>query len=100
MAGDRAGVSCSRAGDWNPGSRSHYLLRRWLAAIRRAAALAFTRVLAFAAIVTRLATPLALTGVLALASVLIRLGLTHLQRNARFPGWSCRVGRGGERAAH
>ena len=68
-----------------PALEATTLLRRWFAAIGRAAALAFTRVLGFAAIVTRLATPLALTGVLALATVLIRL-LAHLQRNARFPG--------------
>src|SRR5262245_7451098 len=55
------------------------LLRRVVAAVRRAAALAFALVLAFAGVLVRLAAALAFAGVLSLAGVLIgrrRIGHT------------------------
>ena len=87
-------------GNRTPALEDTTLLRFWLAAIGRAAALALARVLTFAAVITRLAAPFALTGVLALASMLILCRLLGMQRDARLHGRNCRVGCGSERTAH
>jgi len=72
-----------------PGNRTPVLedttlLRRWFAAIGRAATLSFAGVLCLATIVAGFATALALTGVLALAGVLVFLTGILLKRNASF----------------
>ena len=67
-----------------PALEATILLRRWFAAIGRAATLPFARVLSLATIVAGFATALALTGVLALAGVLVFLTGILLKRNASF----------------
>ncbi len=72
-----------------------------MAAIRRATAFAFARVLAFAAVVTRLTATLAFARIRTLAGVLVFVFLlAHFEQDARFAVRSCGVRLHGERSAH
>lgn len=55
-----------------------------MAAVRRATAFAFARVLAFAAVVARLTATLAFARVFTFAAVFVAHLLTHFERHARF----------------
>jgi hypothetical protein len=72
-----------------------------MAAVRRATAFAFARVLTFAAVVTRLTATLAFARVFTLAGVLIFvLLLAHFERHARFAARRGGVRLNGKRSAH
>jgi hypothetical protein len=86
----------------NPGPRNPFagkLVAARLAAVRRASALAFARVLAFATVVSRLASALALTRVLALTGMGVSL-LAHLQSHARLTGRHCSMRWRGDHSSH